>query len=381
MNLSSSIITDFFKWKLCNTIVKVDTSITFLDTNDNDAKKAASIGITNGVGSNNFGPNRLITREEMATLLMRTIKLGGVSLNEGQVNTFLDDSKMSFWSKASIYMGRLYNLFQGKGANLFAPTDTVTVEEILVIINKSVNITPVKNFIQSSNIDFVFPVNLNKKWNFFTYNLIGDNRAGHNGIDYQALDINLNAGNQLEVDEVVHAVQDGKIVMVEKTNGNITIEHKTPLHLEFGGISKTITLWYSNYAHLNDVSQFQVGQDIYINQPLAKVSNTGVGDKSSTENSHLHFSLTTRIPSGSFFIKDTSTHYYECMKELYESYTISLLWIPSVSKLAYQNGELATNDAISNFVFNQNYIVNKITTKNRMTLPLSNLKTWTESIY
>lgn len=49
--------------------------ITFTDTQNPQILKAAIAGLVSGVGGGKFAPNDLVIREEMATILLRTLKV------------------------------------------------------------------------------------------------------------------------------------------------------------------------------------------------------------------------------------------------------------------------------------------------------------------
>lgn len=102
--------------------------------------KATALGITDGIGKNQFAPNRSITREEMATMLTRAYKKSEFedwtletdnkyALNSMGVLKFDDDALISDYARESVYFMAKWEIINGIGNNLFAPRGTATSEE------------------------------------------------------------------------------------------------------------------------------------------------------------------------------------------------------------------------------------------------------------
>lgn len=120
--------------ELTQTRVTIDPEISFVDSDDAYVLKAATIGITSGIGDGKFGPDIILNREQMTTFLIKTLKLSGIdlSVNEDTVS-FGDDEEMSGWAKDSIYTARTNNIMGGIGDNMFAPKKDATNEQALYI--------------------------------------------------------------------------------------------------------------------------------------------------------------------------------------------------------------------------------------------------------
>lgn len=117
--------------------VSVDDSITFDDTTDEYAIKAAKIGITNGIGDNKFGPDIILNREQMATFMIRTLKLANIDLDYNEeIKSFDDDEEISIWAKNSIYTAKHFGIITGIGENMFSPTRFATNEQALTITHR-----------------------------------------------------------------------------------------------------------------------------------------------------------------------------------------------------------------------------------------------------
>lgn len=111
----------------------------FTDTNDADVLKAYKLGITNGTTATTFSPNKLITREEMATMMTRTIEKSGIDVSDSNSNIkFDDDEEMHEWGRAPIYFMANNEIIQGVGNNKFNVKGNATREQAIIIANRAV---------------------------------------------------------------------------------------------------------------------------------------------------------------------------------------------------------------------------------------------------
>lgn len=113
-----------------------DPSVTFNDTDDPYAIKGASIGITSGIGGGNFGPNELLTREQLAVLMMNTLRKAGLTLKAPEEYAFSDETDFSDWARDSIYLARANGIVSGVGNDRFDPSGQASVEAAIVITNR-----------------------------------------------------------------------------------------------------------------------------------------------------------------------------------------------------------------------------------------------------
>lgn len=114
----------------------LDKSIKFSDTDDIYALKGASAGITSGIGGGKFGPNMLLTREQMATLLINTLDKMGMKTVTNQSYKFLDEKDFSDWSKEAIYLVKANDIMNGVGNDAFDAKGYTKTEAALVVVTK-----------------------------------------------------------------------------------------------------------------------------------------------------------------------------------------------------------------------------------------------------
>lgn len=99
---------------------------------------AVRSGVTAGYGNGIFGPDDLVTREQMCVFLVRFLsgymkydlsayKAGG---------TFADDAAISDWARDAVYQAQALGLVQGVGGNQFNPKDTATRASVAAIADR-----------------------------------------------------------------------------------------------------------------------------------------------------------------------------------------------------------------------------------------------------
>ncbi len=80
-----------------------------------------------------FKPNNMITREEMATVLMRAFEL---ELDDEQSLSFLDSEEISDWALAHVKVGVQQEIILGYPDNTFKPSENITRAEAFTMICK-----------------------------------------------------------------------------------------------------------------------------------------------------------------------------------------------------------------------------------------------------
>lgn len=96
---------------------------------------AAALGIADGYGDNNFGPDDLITREQMAVMIVEALKLDQVN---GET-AFADNSNISKWAKGAVFTVVENKIMQGCLDNTFRPHVSATRAEAVNTIEKALD--------------------------------------------------------------------------------------------------------------------------------------------------------------------------------------------------------------------------------------------------
>ena len=100
----------------------------FSDTTNPEVLKAANLGLVTGVGSNRYAPAELVTREQMATILFRAMKVinPAADYQTQGAAVFADDNKVESWAREGVYYCYKVQIVRcGKTmADRFDPTET-----------------------------------------------------------------------------------------------------------------------------------------------------------------------------------------------------------------------------------------------------------------
>ncbi|WP_406944903.1 S-layer homology domain-containing protein [Halobacillus sp. SY10] len=119
---------------------KVDGETDFQDIKgkwyEESVRIASSHGLVNGVGQNNFAPNRDITRAEIATIIIRAME-DSVDFSKGSVKTFEDVSQ--HWALEAINQASKVGIIQGVSTTEFKPNRNANRAESIVMIKRALD--------------------------------------------------------------------------------------------------------------------------------------------------------------------------------------------------------------------------------------------------
>ncbi len=129
--------------KLTNEELPVPAGSPFVDTDSVAVAQAYSYGIVNGTSDTTFTPDRLVTREEMAKMLVSTLTASEIVFNIADgANTsytaaFTDGADVSSWAMSSINTALNYGLMTGVTDTTIEPLTATSREQAIVSINRS----------------------------------------------------------------------------------------------------------------------------------------------------------------------------------------------------------------------------------------------------
>lgn len=92
-----------------------------------------NLGIINGYPNGSFNPSGNVSRAEFSKMLY----LSGKMLDELDSPIVFSDVNNVHWAKRYIYTLASKKIVNGKGNNIFDPEGTITIGEVLTIINRS----------------------------------------------------------------------------------------------------------------------------------------------------------------------------------------------------------------------------------------------------
>lgn len=109
----------------------------FSDTQNREIVKAYQLGIVSGYGDGRFGPDDLITREQLMTMFYRAlVKLDGSLLDYYYPQLSFDDAgQLSTWADEPSRLLVYYELIDGIGNNQLAPQNNATIEQSIKLVN------------------------------------------------------------------------------------------------------------------------------------------------------------------------------------------------------------------------------------------------------
>jgi len=102
---------------------------------------AAKNNIVNGVGENNFAPDKSITREQMAVIITSYAKSIGFDLLKiNKENIFADSSNTSSYAKEAVKYMQIAGIISGKNDNQFDPQGTATRAEVSAVLKRFITL-------------------------------------------------------------------------------------------------------------------------------------------------------------------------------------------------------------------------------------------------
>jgi len=116
--------------------ITINPNLSFNDTEDTYALKGLTVGLTTGLGNGDFGGETDLTREQLATFMVRINTLLDLNMNVPSNTRFDDDHMISSWARDAIYLARSNNILSGVGANMVDPQGKASNEMALVITHR-----------------------------------------------------------------------------------------------------------------------------------------------------------------------------------------------------------------------------------------------------
>ena len=106
----------------------------FTDTNSINVNVLCDMGIIKGKADGIFAPNHFLTREEAATIIVRTVNLLMPVAAREMYYVYNDEADISPWAANSIQLASNMGIMKGTGNNNFSPKGIYTTEEAIVVL-------------------------------------------------------------------------------------------------------------------------------------------------------------------------------------------------------------------------------------------------------
>lgn len=107
-----------------------------------EVEAAVAAGLVQGVAPGRFEPDRAVTREEMASVLMRALRRAG-GTQRGRLaealealSGYVDAGQVATWARRDVAEAILYGLIQGRTPTTVAPKGVATRAEAIVMIKR-----------------------------------------------------------------------------------------------------------------------------------------------------------------------------------------------------------------------------------------------------
>ena len=113
----------------------------FTDVKDTDwfaesVKWAQSQGLIKGYEDGTFKANNLVTRQELAVIIERFLKIHGITMEEIKELSYKDLDTLPAWSKDAIIAMAKIGLVEGQTEEMYNPASEFTREELAVMLEK-----------------------------------------------------------------------------------------------------------------------------------------------------------------------------------------------------------------------------------------------------
>ena len=96
---------------------------------------ANKVGIVSGIGEGKFAPDKELTREEMAVMMTKFLKVSGKNLNaKGNENGFKDEKNIATWAKESVKEMERLGVVSGMEDGKFEPKSAFTRAQVAQVL-------------------------------------------------------------------------------------------------------------------------------------------------------------------------------------------------------------------------------------------------------
>lgn len=119
-------------------------NVSFSDTSNQEILKAANLGLVQGMEGNKYAPKQLITRDQMATILFRALKVinpaGDYSSSDAA--KFTDDNLIKNWAREGVYYCSHVGIIKGMqdnktGKSVFDPSGSSSREAAVIVCTRA----------------------------------------------------------------------------------------------------------------------------------------------------------------------------------------------------------------------------------------------------
>lgn len=139
-NYQAPITREQFAELAVNAVMKMSNGVTangtvdFTDTDNMQVRRAAGMGIVNGVGEGRFDPKATISREQIATMLHRAWGLTGTPVPAVSLSSYTDAGEVANWAVDAVGSMTASGIMKGTSDTVLSPQAPCTVEQAILLV-------------------------------------------------------------------------------------------------------------------------------------------------------------------------------------------------------------------------------------------------------
>ncbi|GEM_PF-1908028 len=121
------------QWTAEKVLDRVTLEVEFEDAKQDHVKLAYILGSINGVSETKFAPDKLITRQEAAMMLVNTSHIGPIHYTSPETLGYSDYNQIAEWAKPAVRVANSVGFMQGEGSK-FNPKGNITREQAIATV-------------------------------------------------------------------------------------------------------------------------------------------------------------------------------------------------------------------------------------------------------
>lgn len=128
--------------KITDSTIETPEILPFDDSDSIAVAKAYNIGIVSGNEKGEFCPDNLVTRQEMAKILVSSLDLCGIDMTlydneKAKISAFSDYGKVSTWAEDYVAKAMKYGIINGTSETTIDPLGNATREQAIAMSNRA----------------------------------------------------------------------------------------------------------------------------------------------------------------------------------------------------------------------------------------------------
>lgn len=250
----------------------------FVDTSSVQVIQAHQLGILSGKGNGLYTPFDLITRQEIAVMLLRTIMVSNYEISySNKSNWFSDEYLISAWAKEAVHTLNEISIITGVGSNRINPLGNTSREQAITLLAK------IHQYCENKSL--TYDINLQQGPELLTSIEIGkfSQSVVKIYVENQMGEIYTGSAFFYEPGKIAtnyHVVENSQRIEIEYDDGSLYSGNVTIIGLsqEHDLVAILIDDYSTPALKLGDSDYIKRGQNIYtIGSPMGLANSLGSG--------------------------------------------------------------------------------------------------------